>query len=98
MHKLLEEGVISPSDSVVCILTGHLLKDPDATVAYHTGINMKNATPPEADALWGELANKPIQVADDLEAICKVLGEQTPCTVSEYSDRFPSIAPLEMEY
>lgn len=33
---LREEGVIAPSDRVVCILTGHLLKDPNATVAYHT--------------------------------------------------------------
>ena len=35
--KLRAEGVIAPEDRVVCILTGHLLKDPDATVAYHSG-------------------------------------------------------------
>ncbi|MBM4075318.1 MAG: threonine synthase, partial [Planctomycetes bacterium] len=35
--KLRAEGVIAPSDRVVCILTGHQLKDPDATVAYHSG-------------------------------------------------------------
>ena len=35
--KLLrDEGVIAPSERVVCILTGHQLKDPTATVAYHT--------------------------------------------------------------
>jgi len=34
--KLREEGVIAPSDRVVCILTGHQLKDPTATVAYHS--------------------------------------------------------------
>ena len=35
--KLLRaEGVIAPSERVVCILTGHQLKDPTATVAYHT--------------------------------------------------------------
>jgi len=33
---LREEGVIAPSERVVCVLTGHLLKDPTATVAYHT--------------------------------------------------------------
>ena len=33
---LREQGVIAPSDRVVCILTGHQLKDPTATVAYHT--------------------------------------------------------------
>jgi threonine synthase len=33
--KLVENGVIRKSDTVVCILTGHLLKDPDYTVEFH---------------------------------------------------------------
>jgi len=33
---LVSEGVIAPDERVVCILTGHQLKDPTATVAYHT--------------------------------------------------------------
>ncbi len=94
---LLKEHVISPSESVVCILTGHLLKDPDATVTYHTGIPMKKAVPPEPEPVWGSLANKPIQIADDLEAICKVLGEKTPAVEADDS-QFPTIAPLTMEY
>ena len=28
--------MIGPDERVVCILTGHQLKDPTATVAYHT--------------------------------------------------------------
>ena len=35
--KLLRsEGIIGADERVVCILTGHQLKDPTATVAYHT--------------------------------------------------------------
>jgi threonine synthase len=34
--QLVAEGVIGRDDRVVCILTGHQLKDPNATVAYHT--------------------------------------------------------------
>lgn len=34
--QLRQQGIIAPSDRVVCILTGHQLKDPTATVAYHT--------------------------------------------------------------
>lgn len=34
--KLVEKGIIKPSEKVVCILTGHLLKDPDYTVEFHT--------------------------------------------------------------
>jgi len=76
-HQLLEAGVIAPSDRVVCILTGHLLKDPDATVKYHTGIDMKAIqekaprTKPK-----GFRANQPIPVPDDLEAILAAIGSQ----------------------
>src|SRR3954468_21656783 len=34
--QLVAEGVIGADERVVCILTGHALKDPSATVAYHT--------------------------------------------------------------
>ena len=34
--RLREEGVIAPGDRVVCILTGHELKDPTVTVGYHS--------------------------------------------------------------
>jgi threonine synthase len=36
-RKLAAAGVIKPDEDVVCVLTGNLLKDPDATVGYHTG-------------------------------------------------------------
>jgi len=98
LHMLLKEKVISPSETVVCILTGHLLKDPDATVTYHTGIPMKKAVPPQAEPVWGNLANKPVPVADDLDAICKVLGEQTPPVNLTETNQFPTIAPLGIEY
>jgi threonine synthase len=34
-YKLSQQGIINPQDTVVGILTGHLLKDPDATIGYH---------------------------------------------------------------
>ncbi|HZZ73123.1 MAG TPA: threonine synthase [Pirellulales bacterium] len=34
--QLIAEGIINRDERVVCILTGHQLKDPTATVAYHT--------------------------------------------------------------
>ncbi len=75
LHLLLKEQIISPDETVVCILTGHELKDPDATVRYHTGIDMKQAAPPPAAPTEGKYANRPIPVADDLAAICAALGE-----------------------
>lgn len=78
-RMLREEGVIDPNERVVCILTGHQLKDPDATVQYHTGINMKAAQEgaPRTDP-FGKLSNRPIPVADDIEQIiAAITGDQT---------------------
>ncbi|MEZ6056247.1 MAG: threonine synthase [Planctomycetaceae bacterium] len=74
--KLLrEQGIIAPSDRVVCILTGHQLKDPDATVGYHA---------PESDPKLAEklvkmgikeryAANAPVVVENDFDAIMRVI-------------------------
>lgn len=37
LKRLTESGVIDRDATVAAILTGHLLKDPDTTVAYHEG-------------------------------------------------------------
>jgi threonine synthase len=75
LHLLLDQQVISPSDEVVCILTGHELKDANATVKYHTGIDMKAAqdVAPRTEP-HGKLSNRPVAVADDLCSIIKALG------------------------
>ena len=74
-HRLLDAGVIRPTDSVVCVLTGHALKDPDATVAYHTGepvgvAGSASRVGPEGRA-W---SNAPAPVDDDLEAIARAIA------------------------
>jgi len=72
--KLVKEGVISRDETVVCVLTGHVLKDPDATVAYHT------ADPAMFEAKLGKrgvkrasFANRAVQVPNDLSEIIKAL-------------------------
>lgn len=75
---LRQEGVIAPSDRVVCILTGHQLKDPVATVAYH-------GTDPETfEKVLGargvgraQFANHPIVVANDIEAIVQTIERRS---------------------
>lgn len=82
--KLLRaEGVIAPSDRVVCILTGHELKDPNATVAYHS------AEPGKIDkslASHGvnaaQFANRPVVVANDTDEIVELLERSAELTVS----------------
>jgi len=69
-RKLVAEGVIGRDERVVCILTGHQLKDPTATVAYHSG------DPKKFEEVLGcrgvrtaEHANHAIAVPNDLDAI-----------------------------
>src|SRR5215213_3450575 len=75
LRKLLDEQVIGKDETVACILTGHELKDPNATVKYHTGVDMKSVQDlaPRTEP-HGKLSNRPVQVADDLEAIVRSLG------------------------
>ncbi|MDB5323315.1 MAG: thrC 2 [Phycisphaerales bacterium] len=75
LRKLMDEGVIGKDEQVVCILTGHELKDANATVKYHTGIDMKAAQDlAPREPATGKWANQPVQVEDDLATIIKAIG------------------------
>ena len=73
--KLLrQQGVIAPSDRVVCILTGHQLKDPDATVAYHTTDQEQfNAVLGKRGVKRAAFANRAVAVPNDLNEIVKAI-------------------------
>jgi threonine synthase len=73
--KLLrEQGVIEADDRVVCILTGHLLKDPDATVAYHTtDQDMFNKVLGQRGVKRASFANRAVAVSNDLDEIIKAI-------------------------
>ncbi len=73
--KLLRrEGVIAPSDRVVCVLTGHELKDPTATVAYHTtDQEVFNKTLGSRGVKRASYANRAIAVQNELDDIIKAI-------------------------
>ncbi len=73
--KLLRaEGVIAPSDRVVCILTGHQLKDPNLTVAYHTPAKQESRDLlAAAHVTEMPFANQPIVVENQLDAILSAI-------------------------
>lgn len=71
---LRQEGVIAPSDRVVCILTGHLLKDPDATVAYHTtDQDQFNRVLGSRGVRRASFANRAVAVPNDINEIVKAI-------------------------
>ena len=72
--KLRAEGVIAPSDRVVCVLTGHQLKDPTATVAYHTTDQEEfNRVLGSRGVQRAEFANRAVAVPNDLDQIVQAI-------------------------
>ena len=73
-RKLRQEGVIAPSERVVCILTGHQLKDPTATVAYHsTDQKTFDDVLGKRGVKRATYANRAVQVPNDLDEIIKAI-------------------------
>jgi threonine synthase len=60
LKHLREEEIIGDSERVACVLTGHVLKDPDKTVNYHK-------------SKQGIFSNPPTEAPNDLEAIIKLI-------------------------
>ena len=66
--KLVEKGIIDPEAKVVGILTGNILKDPDAVIGYHKNTLQKQN-------IIGRYANQPISVKPDFANVEKVLSK-----------------------
>jgi threonine synthase len=72
--NLVAEGVIGRDERVVCILTGHQLKDPTATVAYHTtDQEMFNKVLGSRGVKRAAFANRAVTVSNDLDEILKAI-------------------------
>ena len=60
IRQLVKSGEIKKGEKVVGILTGHLLKDPDTTVNYHTG---------KLTGIESKHANQPRQIKTSVDAV-----------------------------
>ncbi len=76
--KLVERGIIARGDTVLGVLTGHVLKDPEATMGYHAD-NLAAINPAYQNAL--------LQSEDDLEQIAALLQDRAATSLrhSSYS-------------
>lgn len=71
---LVSQGVIGPDERVVCILTGHQLKDPTATVAYHTTDQEQfNKVLGSRGVKRAAFANRAVPVPNELDEIVKAI-------------------------
>jgi len=71
IKKLRAAGKMRADESIIGVLTGNVLKDPDYIYRYHTN-QLKN---PHGDAIAGNFANPPVVVPNDIDAIRKLLGD-----------------------
>jgi len=65
LKKLVDAGTIKPHETVVAVLTGHVLKDPEATIDYHAG---------RLEHVHAEHPNVILDVEPTVEAIAAALG------------------------
>ncbi len=63
-RKLVERGIIKRGDTVLGVLTGHILKDPEATIGYHAD-QLPGITP--------RYRNQMLQASDDIDEITRLL-------------------------
>jgi threonine synthase len=82
LKKLVRKGFVKHTESVVLILTGHILKDPEFTLKFHRGeLFAGTAHAAEASALK-PLQRAPIVLDATLDAVKKTLeqSDQTEAT------------------
>ena len=72
--QLVAEGVIGRDERVVCVLTGHQLKDPTATVAYHTtDQSLFNEVLGSRGVSRASFANRAVSVGNRLDEIVQAI-------------------------
>ncbi|HWZ53702.1 MAG TPA: threonine synthase [Candidatus Acidoferrales bacterium] len=85
IRKLTAAGFIRREESVVAVLTGHLLKDPDYVSSYHRGtLSLESKAEDGTVALLpirGAFRNAPIQVAASKNSILEQLRRKNPKTL-----------------
>ena len=70
LKKLVKQGFVKPEETVVLVLTGNLLKDPDFTIEFHRGDMFGGG--PDAGAL-ASLRHPPIVLDATLDAVIGTL-------------------------
>ncbi len=73
LKKLRRSGFVKPRESVVLILTGHQLKDPDFTIKFHRGELFAETPAETASAQTKSLQRAPVVLDADLGSVIAAL-------------------------
>ena len=72
IRKLVSDGVIRENETVVAVLTGHVLKDTDYVMRYHS----ETLVAPDGERIRGSFANSPIRVEATRDALARILSHR----------------------
>jgi threonine synthase len=72
LKKLVKQGFVKPDQTVVLVLTGNLLKDPDFTMGFHRDELFKDAA---ANSELNKLRRPPIILDATLDAVMRTLEQ-----------------------
>ena len=74
LKKLVKSGFVKPADSVVLILTGHVLKDPEYTIKFHRGdLSVPRMADEAFHALTASQRKAPIVLDASPDAVLRAL-------------------------
>src|SRR5712672_1209256 len=86
LKKLLQQGFVKPEETVVIILTGNLLKDPDFTMDFHRGSLFQGTAHENENTQLKPFRHPPVVLEATLDAVIQALDH------AEKSDRTHSNA------
>ena len=75
LKKLVKQGFVKPSESVVLILTGHLLKDPDFTLQFHRGDLFAGTAQEKESSILAVQQRAPIVLDASADAVVRTLEQ-----------------------
>ena len=75
LKKLLRQGFVKAEDTVVLILTGNLLKDPDFTMDFHRGDLFRGTSSESESERLNPFRHPPVELDATLEAVIRTLEQ-----------------------
>jgi threonine synthase len=75
LKKLLQQGFVKREESVVLVLTGNLLKDPDFTMGFHRGTLFQGSAQEAESAKLSAFRHPPVVLDATLDAVIKTLEQ-----------------------
>ena len=73
LKKLVRSGFVKPEETTVLVLTGHVLKDPDFTIAFHRGELFQGTEHAQHSAVLRHEQRAPIVLDAHVDAVQEVL-------------------------